>query len=151
MERILTSGYEHILGCFSFILRLTPTSAMWEFDPTPELPHTLFSEIKNNPSYQSLLSHRYPDDNASSTAESEKSGKGKEKEESIDSPLGWITNFLISLIDSPQGAKESAFPEALARVMVFCFAEMQHERLNDRLRAAAAKVGFDVSQAISPS
>jgi hypothetical protein len=40
--------------------------------------------------------------------------------------------------------KEAALPQALAKVMNFCFAEMQHERLPVEVKAAAAQCGFDV-------
>jgi hypothetical protein len=37
------------------------------------------------------------------------------------------------------------FSEALAKVINFCFAEMQHDRLQPQARAAAAEAGCEVS------
>lgn len=50
-----------------------------------------------------------------------------------------------------EGADSSGgggFGEALAKVMNFCFLEMQHTRLGGELRAAAANAGFEVSGCI---
>lgn len=135
------SDHETLLQCFAQILRLSPTSAIWTFDTSPELPHTIFSEIKDNPAFLKLLDSRYSQDSSPTIAD-ERKGKGKQSDQ--QGPLSWITDFLVSLTSSTASTKESAFPETLAKAMHFCFAEMQHERLSQRLRAAAADVGFKV-------
>jgi senataxin len=115
---------------------------VWTFDNSPELPHTLFSEIKDNPSYIALLESHYQSAPPPSETDTR---KGKGKENRTTDALNWMTDFLVSLVEPGSKTTESAFPEALAKVMHFCFAEMQHEQFDQRLRAAAAETGFKVS------
>ena len=74
--------------------------------------------------------------------------KGKGKDMDNETPLSWIKHFLRSLVPAPSDKKskatESPFPQALAKVMNYCFAEMQHERLSIEIKAAAARCGFEV-------
>lgn len=75
--------------------------------------------------------------------------KGKAKESDADTPLSWVRDFLRSLVPEANSTrekpKESAFPQALAKAMNFCFAEMQHEGWSPEASAAAAQCGFEVS------
>lgn len=76
--------------------------------------------------------------------------KGKEKEVDSESPMSWISDFLRSLVpvkgERRKSGKELALPQALAKAMNFCFAEMQHERVSVEVKAAAAQCGFEVSR-----
>jgi senataxin len=144
------SDFPAILECFSTLLHLSPTDDIWAFDTSPDLPHTLFSEIKNNPSFQTLLESQ----NAPAKTETPSSpAKGKSKDEG-EGALSWITPFLKSLIGGTAGVEAAdssgggGFGEALAKVMNFCFLEMQHTRLGGEVRAAAAHAGFQVSACI---
>jgi senataxin len=133
------------------LLSACPSQTLWSFDTSPELPHTLFSEIKDNASFQQVILQRYQRTATSSPTpdESHRSDKGKGKEVDPENPLSWISGFLWSLMPakgekSKSVGKEAALPQALAKVMNFCFAEMQHERLPVEVKAAAAQCGFDV-------
>lgn len=74
--------------------------------------------------------------------------KGKGKESDSQTPFSWIKDFLRSLIPESiaeaKAPKESAFPQALAKAMNFCFAEMQHERWTSVASATAAQCGLEV-------
>jgi senataxin len=137
--RAQITDFETLLILFTSLLGQSPNHHIWTFDTSPELPHTLFSDIKNNPSFQSLLESTYGPDIA----------------ESGDKDLlSWISDYLVSLVGSSStevqklsvGGKEaSGFGEALAKVASFCFSEMQHTRLDPSLRAAVANQGIKVS------
>jgi senataxin len=135
------------------MLSACPKPTVWTFDTSPELPHTLFSEIKDNASFQDVVIAYYQDraaavpmdvDDSSSAAT-----KGKGKDADAETPLSWVSDFLRSLVPRKEQTnkreRESALPQALAKAMSFCFAEMQHERLSENVKAASAKCGFDVS------
>lgn len=129
-----SDSFPAVLELFISILRISPTHHVWAFDTSPELPHTLFSEIKHNSSFQALVATAQPSN-----------PKGKGKEGAIDaSPLGFITAFLVSVLDAQRAKESSGFSEALAKAMNYCFAEMQHDRLDVPVRAAAAEAGFKV-------
>ena len=126
-----------------------PSPTLWSFDTSPELPHTLFSEIKDNASFQEVILQHFQRDPTSLPAPSGGSDKGKGKEADPENTLSWISGFLWSLMPAKgekgkSVGKEAALPQALAKVMNFCFAEMQHERLSVEVKAAAAQCGFDV-------
>jgi senataxin len=123
-----------ILELFTSLLRMSPTRHAWAFDTSPELPHTLFSEIKRNSSFDALVADTRP---------SNPKGKGKEGAED-EGPLGFITPFLLSVLDAQKAKEGSGFSEALAKVMSYCFAEMQHDRIDVQVRAAVAETGFKV-------
>lgn len=127
--------FPRVLQLFTSILRLSPTQHIWAFDTSPELPHTLFSEIKHNSSFETLVATAQPSN-----------PKGKDKEGADESsPLAFVTPFLVSVLDTQRAKEGSGFSEALAKVMNYCFAEMQHDRLDVSVRAAAAEAGFKVS------
>ncbi|WVR04068.1 hypothetical protein IAU60_001067 [Kwoniella sp. DSM 27419] len=148
------SYFPSVLSCFATVLRTTPNRSVWSFDPSPELPRTIFSELRSNRAFESLLARTY-----NGTAENDVADDGnkpvhlrhgKEKQTALNH-LDWIGNFLVSLADvetvnpSPaaSGVKEgSGFSETLATVALFTFAEMQHSRFSGALRAAAATAGF---------
>lgn len=143
-----------ILNCFALLLSSCPSPLLWSFDSSTELPHTLFSEIKDSSSFQDMITVYYNKqlhvDLLTPGPETADSffRKGKGKESDSETPLSWITNFLRSLVPASDEQKlkatESPFPQALAKVMNYCFAEMQHERLSTEVRAAAAQCGFEV-------
>jgi senataxin len=146
----LPADYPTILNCFALLLSTCPSPVMWTFDTSPELPHTLFSEIKDNASFQQVITQHYqssspppPQDGTISMS------KGKGKECDSDNPMTWISDFLRSLVplkgERRKSGKEMALPQALAKAMNFCFAEMQHERVSVEVKAASAQCGFDVS------
>jgi senataxin len=149
--------YPSVLGCFTLLLSACPTQRLWTFDTSPELPHTLFSQIKDNKSFQQLVTKHYESSSASNPATPiDENGfsyqaKGKGKEASTESPLSWISDMLRSLVPAqtkeknPRTANELPLPQALAKVMNFCFAEMQHESWVIEAKAAAAQCGFEVS------
>jgi len=76
--------------------------------------------------------------------------KGKGKEVNSENPLSWISDFLRSLVpvkgEKRKSSKDLALPQALAKVMNFCFAEMQHERVSVEVKAATAQCGFEVGR-----
>lgn len=129
-----------IFEAFTTILRISPTKHVWTFDSTPELPHTLFSDIKKNPAFRDMVLAAQP-------APAADTSKGKMKEISSDAPsaLAWITNYLLSVNDVQSKDGSSGFSEALARVMSFCFSEAQNEPFETAARAAAAQAGCNVS------
>ena len=153
---MLYPDYTDIFACFSTLLEATPTRHIWSFDPSAELPHTLFSDIRNNHSFQSLLSDRVKSTTCSTIvpalAETKADTKtGKEKMDDSADPLSWTSSFLLSLVESPPKALEhghdvdTGFGEALAQVASFCLQDMQHERFELELKAAAAQAAFAVS------
>lgn len=117
---------------------------MWTFDSTPELPHTLFSDIKKNAAFRDMVLSAQPVPVADTS-------KGKMKEIALDTPsaLAWITSYLLSVNDVQDKEGSSGFSEALARVMSFCFAEAQNEPFESHARAATAQAGCSVSLLIS--
>ncbi|WWD16760.1 hypothetical protein CI109_101192 [Kwoniella shandongensis] len=145
--------FASVLSCFATILQASPTRHVWSHDTSPELPHTLLSEVRNNPALQVLLEERYRDqpmvlDLTEADTTVVDKGKGKRKE--ADGPLDWIGDFLLSLVDAERSITSSAdkavgsgFAEALAVATNFVFQEMQHGRLTGTLRAAAALAGFE--------
>ncbi|EIW69108.1 hypothetical protein TREMEDRAFT_31469 [Tremella mesenterica DSM 1558] len=134
-----TSASDLVHATFQVLLHISPTHHIWSFDVSPELPHTLFSEIKNNPSFRTSLENSCP----SSPAETnEHHGKGKGT--TTCRSLTWIEDFLLSLRDAKTASGKSSntgFGESLAKAMNFCFSEMQHTRYPPSLRAAAAECG----------
>jgi senataxin len=120
---------------------------------SPELPHTLFSEIKDNRAFQNLFTSYYEGTSSllPPTPPSDDGGshlaKGKGKQVSDEAPFSWVSNFLRSLVaeKTKDPPAESPLPQALAKVMNFCFAEMQHEGWTVEAKAAAAQCGFEVS------
>lgn len=130
-----SDSFPVVLELFTTILRLSPTHHVWAYDTSPELPHTLFSEIKHNSSFHSLVATSQP---------SKPKGKGKDGADDA-SPLAFITPFLVSVLDAQRAKETSGFSEALAKVMNYCFAEMQHDRLEVTVRAANAEAGLKVS------
>ncbi|BEI80229.1 hypothetical protein CcaverHIS002_0107580 [Cutaneotrichosporon cavernicola] len=121
-----------VLELFTSLLIMSPTHHAWAFDTSPELPHTLFSEIKRNSSFDALVADTRP---------SNPKGKSREGAEEAG-PLAFITPFLLSVLDAQRTKEGSGFSEALAKVMGYCFAEMQHDRLDIQVRAAVAEAGF---------
>jgi len=147
----LPADYVTILNCFSLLLSTCPSPVMWTFDTSPDLPHTLFSEIKDNASFQQVITEHYQSSPSSPPQDGTLSiSKGKGKEFDSDHPMSWISDFLRSLVplkgERRKSGKEMALPQALAKAMNFCFAEMQHERVSVEVKAASAECGFDVSQ-----
>ncbi|ODO09298.1 hypothetical protein I350_02898 [Cryptococcus amylolentus CBS 6273] len=154
-----TTYLSSVLSCFHSLLHSTPTHLIWAFDTSPDLPHTLLSELRANPALQSLFEARFKTENAEiedTAPSSADKGKGKARE---DGPLDWMGDFLLSVLDSDKQrsspAKGSlAFTEALAIAMNMVFQEFQHPRLPEGLRAFAAYAGFDalirVYQAVGP-
>lgn len=143
------SAFPSVLECFSLLLSTAPPPDIWAFDTSAELPHTLFSEIKNNRAFVSLLEDRLQGSEVHSEASSL---KGKQKAGSPnDWSLAWMTPFLLSLRGrNPDGSVDHmrmgpAFGETLAKVANFCFSEMQHSGYTGELRAGIAKAGLDVS------
>ncbi|CAK9786073.1 hypothetical protein CC85DRAFT_326715 [Cutaneotrichosporon oleaginosum] len=127
-----SDSFPAVLELFTSILRISPTRHAWAFDTSPELPHTLFSDIKRNASFDALVADARPSN-----------PKGKDKEGTEDTgPLSFITPFLVSVLDAQKAKEGSGFSEALAKVMNYCFAEMQHDRLEVQVRAAVAESGF---------
>ncbi|ORY29551.1 SEN1 N terminal-domain-containing protein [Naematelia encephala] len=141
------------LSCFAVLLDVCPTPDIWSFDPSAEMPHTLFSEIKNNPAFQTLLLEVFPPSQltASPIPSADQRSKGKRKEEMLPSCVAWFRPFLLSLVEHrlasvPDHVKINSaggFGEAIARVMGFCFQEMQHSRFNSEVRAGIARAGFE--------
>jgi len=127
-----------VFDCFTALLSLSPTRHIWAFDASPELPHTLFSDIKKNSSFQALVINAHP------SSGNDPKGKGKA---GTANSLEWVTNYLLSVVDGQEegSTASSGFSEALAKVINFCFAEMQHNSLNVAARAAAAEAGCEVS------
>lgn len=131
------------MNIFARLLSTVRTRSFWAFDPSPDLPHTLLSDIKGNPSFQAMLETTYAEE-AGGVVD-----KGTQKEGQLADPLAWITPFLVSLV-SPTSEESptivnTGFAEALARVASTCFADWQHARYGPSFRAAAAKSGLDVS------
>lgn len=122
------------------MLRISPTKHVWTFDSTPELPHTLFSDVKKNSAFRDMVLAAQPVPVADDS-------KGKMKEAAFDTPsaLSWITNYLLSVNDVQSKDGSSGFSEALARVMSFCFSEAQNEPFETSARAATAQAGCSVS------
>ncbi|KAK8861338.1 hypothetical protein IAR55_002157 [Kwoniella newhampshirensis] len=147
------SYYPSVLSCFAAVLQISPTRHIWSYDNSPDLPHTLLSELRNNPALQRLLEDRYLADlsatNLSRTEGLAQSDKEKGKKKELDGPLDWISDFLLSLVDTEQEipvtdkSSTSGFAEALAVATNFTFQELQHGRLSGELRAAAAFAGFE--------
>jgi senataxin len=110
---------------------------------SPELPHTLFSDIKSNPSFIRLL------EDSSSFPSAVTTTKGKGKEGHSGGPLAWLSSFMVSLCPakdtSGSSPKDSGFGEALAKILAFCYQDMQHGRFEQETRAAAATAGNTVS------
>jgi senataxin len=148
--------YTTILNCFALLLSTCPSPVMWTFDTSPDLPHTLFSEIKDNASFQKVITEHYQSFSPPSPQEGTiTKSKGKGKEIDSDNPMSWISDFLRSLVplkgERRKSGKEMALPQALAKAMNFCFAEMQHERVSVEVMAASAQCGFDVSHVVTAS
>ncbi|WVQ62978.1 uncharacterized protein L199_001127 [Kwoniella botswanensis] len=156
--------FPELLSCFSTLLEISPNRHIWSFDPSPELPHTLFSEIRSNPAFQVLLERHYSDvpDTVDLTVNDAftRIDKGKGKKKESNGPIDWTSDFLVSLVDAEKTSatmkdeqKPGGFSEALAITMNFAFQEMQHTRLSGGLRAAAASAGCEalmkVYQALS--
>ncbi|WOO78940.1 Helicase sen1 [Vanrija pseudolonga] len=130
----LLGTFNEMFQCFTRLLSVSPTHHIWAFDTTPELPHTLFSDIKKNKSFQKLLM---------GDASVDASAKGKEKERS-DNPLNWLGDYLLSVADAQKTdstANSKGFSEVLAKIAGFCFVEAQHERLPVSTRSLAAEAG----------
>ncbi|OCF45032.1 senataxin [Kwoniella heveanensis CBS 569] len=152
--------FPSILSAFTTLLSTSPNRHIWSFDTSPELPHTLFSQLRSNSEFQNLLHDCYKSqhDVIDFTEDDEiiHLDKGKMRAEAGKGPLDWIGDFLLSLIDVETHAtlgsegKEaktgSGFGEALAAATNFTFQEMQHSRLPGSLRAAAAVAGFEALQ-----
>lgn len=133
-----------LLDIFALLLSTSPNRSFWHFDDSPELPHTLFSDIKNNPSFSTLLESRYLTGSDIEIIED----KGKSTRLASAEPFIWIKDFLLSLLpesNSRSRQQETGFNEALARVLGDCFQDWQHDRLPPALRAAAAHAGLKVS------
>ena len=118
------------------LLRACPKRSFWSFDASAELPSTLFSDVKSNPSFEKILLERYGTDaSALATAASD------------STPLAWVGDFVISLLDHDESSSnshpDSGFGETLAKVMGECLGVLQRDRYNEPLRAAAAKAGFE--------
>ena len=146
----LPADYVTILNCFSLLLSTCPSPVMWTFDTSPDLPHTVFSEIKDNASFHKVIIEHYQPSSPPSPQEGTISiSKGKGRESNSENPMSWISDFLRSLVplkgERRKSGKEMALPQALAKAMNFCFAEMQHERVSVQVKAASAQCGFDVS------
>lgn len=137
---VLTAAFPLIFGAFTTILRVSPTKHMWTFDSTPELPHTLFSDIKKNSAFRDLVLAAQPVPVVDTSK-----GKMKEAVSETPSALAWITNYLLSVNDVQSKDGNSGFSEALARMMSFCFSEAQNEPFESVARAAAAQAGCSVS------
>jgi senataxin len=153
-SKLSPSAFRTHLSCFALLLSLSPTHHIWSFDPSPELPHTLFSDIKNNPAFHALLLDLYKASPNSIPSlphiTTDTYDKGKRKQDVKAEPLLWIVDFLLSTAEVEAGASarmanDHGFGEALANVMTFCFVQMQHGRFTGDLRAAAAHTGFKVS------
>ncbi|WVQ83579.1 hypothetical protein IAT38_005720 [Cryptococcus sp. DSM 104549] len=158
--------FPSVLSCFSAILRASPTRHIWSFDSSPELPHTLLSELRINPALQTLLDSRYPTvlESDEVIMEDARQDKGKGKKKESDGPLDWLGDYLISLVDAEKNSGETTnrrdsslgagMPEALAVGMNMMFQELQHVRLSSEMRAAAALAGFEaltrVHQSLTP-
>lgn len=118
--------YQSIFQCFGELLQVCPNEHIWSFDTSPELPHTLFASIKNNPSFIKLLEW------------------GEKRGEALQS----IKPYLLSLLGSAKGdSDKSAFGETLAKAANWTFSEMQHSRVDGRLRADVSRAGFEVCAA----
>ncbi|WVF66821.1 hypothetical protein IAT40_001563 [Kwoniella sp. CBS 6097] len=152
--------FASVLSTFTTLLTISPDRHIWTFDTSPELPHTLFSQLRSNAAFQSLLETRYkPQHDVIDFTEVDEAvqvDKGKMKVEDDNGPLDWIGNFLLSLIDveaqvtgetdGKDGKAGSGFSEALAIATNFTFQELQHSRLPGTLRAAAAAAGVEALQ-----
>lgn len=136
---MLTAAFNDILSVFQTLLHLSPTHHIWAFDTSPELPHTLFSEIKNNRLFKDLVDNYQP-----KAVNGDYKGKGKADDDQSN-PLIWINGFLLSVLDTPNAKTGAAFPEALAKVMSYCLSEMQHDRLDASTHILAAEAGCKVS------
>lgn len=128
--------------CFTTLLITSPTHHIWAFNTSPELPHTLFSDIKKNPSFQALLVEAHP------SSGTDTKGKGRIGVDEVKNTFFWMCSYLLSVVDS-EGANNASglgFPEVLAKTVNFCFAEMQHNSLAVSARTAAAEAGSEVRQ-----
>lgn len=135
----LTAAFPLIFDAFTRLLQISPTKHVWTFDSTPELPHTLFSDIKKNPAFRDVVLAAHPVPSAYDS-------KSKIKDAALETPsaLAWITDYLLSVNDLQSKEGSSGFSEALARVMSFCFSEAQNEPFEAHARAAAAQAGCKV-------
>jgi hypothetical protein len=88
---------------------------------SPELPHTLFASIKNNPSFIALI----------------------EDDDKRGSTLAFLQPYLMSTLESGP-SERSPFGETLARMASYTFAEMQHPRLPVAVRVDVAEAGMQV-------
>ncbi|WVQ94431.1 hypothetical protein IAU59_001510 [Kwoniella sp. CBS 9459] len=154
--------FSSVLSTFITLLSTSPDRHIWSFDNSPELPHTLFSQIRSNPAFQSLLDSRYklqPEViDFTEADEVVHVDKGKKKADHRNGPLDWVGDFLLSLVDVESyvpaslnvgdGKTGSGFPEALAVATSFTFQELQHSRLPGILRAAAAVAGLEALQVV---
>jgi len=148
------SDFPGILSCLASLLQFSPTRHIWSFDSSPELPHTLFSEIKNNHSFQNMLVDRFEPaiTEALASPPSAIAGhdeKGKRKVDGVENPFAWVSPFLLSLVEPEQeransSSSDTGFPEGLAQAASFCLQDLQHERFAAELRAAAAQAIFEV-------
>ena len=137
------TDFPAVFACFIALLKQNSTHHIWDFDMSPELPHTLFSEVKSNPSFQNLLQSSCKD-----------TSMAQRQSSSDHDVTSWMTDYLVSLTEVETTAQTaptagnkpvSGFGEALAKVSNFCFSEMQHARLDAGVRAAVARAGIDVS------
>jgi senataxin len=128
-----------VFKCFTNLLSISPTHHIWAFNTSPELPHTLFSDIKRNTAFQAIVLEAHPT--------SIVDGKRPETLDTSATPLLWIVDYLVSAVDSEKenSTVVRGFSEALAKAINFCFSDMQHESLKVPARAAAAEAGCQVS------
>ncbi|WVN90408.1 uncharacterized protein L203_105644 [Cryptococcus depauperatus CBS 7841] len=145
-----------VFSCFASLLCASPTRHVWLFDPSPELPHTLLSELRANPTFQTFLGDQYfnvfhPDKPAINTVEL-RFQKDKVDNKRYVSSLNWLGGFILSVMDMEQSracqSGESrnvgfAFAATLAVAMNMVFQELQHTRLSSNLRSTASRFGFE--------
>lgn len=148
---------ESVISCLATLLHISPTRYIWSFDTSPDLPHTLISELRTNPAFHELLETRYPsplDSEADGhNAHGNGSNKSKGRRKPDTNPLDWLGDYLLSVADTEKGlvtqvgeekGSGMAFAEALAVATNMVFQELQHGRLSNELRATAASAGFEV-------
>ncbi|OXB33487.1 senataxin [Cryptococcus neoformans] len=145
-----------VISCLASLLHTSPTRHIWSFDTSPDLPHTLISELRTNPAFHELLETRYPAPLDSEADGHDASGNGSNKSKGRrkpdTNPLDWLGDYLLSVADTEKelitqvGEEKGsgmAFAEALAVATNMVFQELQHDRLSNELRATAAFAGFE--------